>query len=89
MTDLNLNYNEIGDEGATALASALRVNSNPLVTTLWLGANGIGDKGAASIAEALRGNEEEDTSRGGRGGRGRGRYGGLGAGRMPLCALRC
>ncbi|EOD12673.1 hypothetical protein EMIHUDRAFT_213442 [Emiliania huxleyi CCMP1516] len=86
LTDLNLNYNEIGDESATALASALRVNSNPLVTTLWLGANGIGDKGAASIAEALRGNEEDDTSRGGRGGRGRGRYGGLGAEDAAVCA---
>ena len=44
--------NDIGDEGAKAIAEALKVN--PVLTTLWLGANSIGADGAKAIAEALK-----------------------------------
>ena len=45
---------EIGDEGAKALAEALKVNAT--VKTLWLKSCGIGDDGAVALAEALRSN---------------------------------
>ena len=45
---------EIGDEGAKALAEALKVNAT--VERLDLDRCGIGDDGAAAIAEALRSN---------------------------------
>ena len=45
---------EIGDEGAKALAEALKVNAT--VEKLDLDGCGIGDDGAAAIAEALRSN---------------------------------
>ena len=45
---------EIGDEGAKALAEALKVNAT--VERLYLDGCGIGDDGAAAIAEALRSN---------------------------------
>ena len=45
---------EIGDEGAKALAEALKVNAT--VEDLYLDGCGIGDDGAAAIAEALRSN---------------------------------
>ena len=45
---------EIGDEGAKALAEALKVNAT--VEVLHLNGCGIGDDGAAAIAEALRSN---------------------------------
>ena len=45
---------EIGDEGAKALAEALKVNAT--VEVLDLDGCGIGDDGAAAIAEALRSN---------------------------------
>ena len=45
---------EIGDEGAKALAEALKVNAT--VKGLFLFFCGIGDDGAAAIAEALRSN---------------------------------
>ena len=51
--DLEFNY-EIGDEGAKALAEALKVNKT--VETLLLGGCGIGDDGVAALAEALRSN---------------------------------
>mgnify|MGYP006216105469 CR=1 FL=1 len=55
MTKLDLGVNrEIGDEGAKALAEALKVNAT--VETLWLANCGIGDDGAAALAEALRSN---------------------------------
>jgi Ran GTPase-activating protein (RanGAP) involved in mRNA processing and transport len=44
-------YNTIGDEGATALANALKVNT--AVQDLWLGGNTIGDEGATVLANAL------------------------------------
>ncbi|EOD30779.1 hypothetical protein EMIHUDRAFT_113049 [Emiliania huxleyi CCMP1516] len=51
LTNLNLNVNNIRDEGATAIAEALRVNG--VLKTLGLGGNNIGDDDAAAIAEAL------------------------------------
>jgi len=49
--DLSLNK-EIGDEGAKALAEALKVNTT--LEYLQLAGCGIGDAGAAALAEALR-----------------------------------
>ena len=48
------NNEEIGDEGAKALAEALKVNAT--VKDLLLMDCGIGDDGAAALAEALRSN---------------------------------
>ena len=45
---------EIGDEGAKALAEALKVNATVEELSLWK--CGIGDDGAAALAEALRAN---------------------------------
>ena len=44
--------NAIGDEGAAALAEALKVNT--ALTWLDLKDNEIGDEGAAALAEALK-----------------------------------
>ena len=54
LTKLDLTYEVIGDEGAKALAEALRGNTGLRELDLW--GNGIGDAGAAALAEALRGN---------------------------------
>jgi len=55
VTRVDLRFNkEIGDEGAKALAAALKVNAT--VEMLWLEDCGIGDDGAAALAEALRSN---------------------------------
>ncbi len=55
VTLVNLSGNEeIGDEGAKALAEALKVNAT--VEKLFLDGCGIGDDGAAAFAEALRSN---------------------------------
>ena len=55
VTTVDLSGNkEIGDEGAKALAEALKVNAT--VERLFLDRCGIGDDGAAAIAEALRSN---------------------------------
>jgi Ran GTPase-activating protein 1 len=50
MTELELGVNEIGDEGAKAIAEALKVNA--VLTTLSLWNNSIGDEGATAIAQA-------------------------------------
>jgi hypothetical protein len=53
VTTLSLWDNSIGDEGAKAIAEALKVNE--VVTTLDLrGGNNIGDEGVIAIAEALK-----------------------------------
>ena len=52
---MNLYLNQIGDEGAKALASALRVNE--VLTELNLARNGIDAAGAVALASALRVNE--------------------------------
>ena len=49
--DLSDNYN-IGDDGAKAIADALKVS--PVLTSLELRSNSIGDDGAKAIAEALK-----------------------------------
>ena len=51
-TYVNLDFNEIGDAGATQLADALRVNAT--VHTLDLRSNSIGEAGATQLADALR-----------------------------------
>ena len=51
IVDLSLTHNNIGDEGATHLATALR--DNPPLLALNLSYNNIGNNGAASLADAL------------------------------------
>ncbi len=51
LTDLNLRHNQIRDEGAAAIAEALR--GIGVLTHLYLAGNQIRDQGAAAIAEAL------------------------------------
>ena len=53
MTRVRLHKNkEIGDEGAKALAEALKVNTT--VESLRLNGCGIGDDGAAALAKVVR-----------------------------------
>ncbi|KAL0239727.1 hypothetical protein GEMRC1_009835 [Eukaryota sp. GEM-RC1] len=52
VTNLNLNGNRIGDEGARALAEVLKVNNT--ITSVDLGGNRIGDEGARALAEVLK-----------------------------------
>ena len=52
VTTLILWKNNIGDEGAKAIAEALKVNT--VLTVLYLGENNIGDDGAKAFAEALK-----------------------------------
>ena len=52
VTTLFLSNNSIGDEGAKAIAEALKVNA--VLTKLSLGGNKIGDVGAKAIANALK-----------------------------------
>ena len=47
-----MSSNSIGDDGAKAIAEALKVNA--VVTTLNLSSNSIGVEGAKAIAEALK-----------------------------------
>ncbi len=49
MTTLDLINNNIGPEGAIAIAEALKVNA--VLTTLHLYRNNIGDGGAMAIAD--------------------------------------
>ena len=56
LTTLNLRGNGFGDEGAKALAAALRVNE--VLKTLQLGGNNnLGDEGAKAIRDAVSGRE--------------------------------
>ena len=48
---LNLGANEIGDEGAAAIAKALEVNKTLTELILW--GNEIGDEGASALAKGL------------------------------------
>jgi hypothetical protein len=52
VTIVDLWNNQIGVEGATALADTLKVNMS--VTTISLGHNQIGIEGASALAEALK-----------------------------------
>ncbi len=49
---LGLRNNNIGVDGAEAIAEALKVNA--VSTTLHLNVNNIGDEGAIAMAEALK-----------------------------------
>ena len=53
-TTLVLTSNNIGDDGATALAEALK--SNTALATLYLYFNNIGVTGAIALAEVLKNN---------------------------------
>jgi Ran GTPase-activating protein (RanGAP) involved in mRNA processing and transport len=59
LSTLILWKNNIGDEGAKAIAEALKVNT--VLTVLYLGENNIGDDGAKAIAEALKVNAVKTT----------------------------
>ena len=52
MTRIELSNNQIGDDGATALSEALKVNST--VTEIRLDINVINDAGATALSEALK-----------------------------------
>jgi Ran GTPase-activating protein 1 len=52
MTTLHLGLNQIGAEGAIAIAEALKVNAVLTELSLWI--NNIGPEGAIAIAEALK-----------------------------------
>jgi Ran GTPase-activating protein (RanGAP) involved in mRNA processing and transport len=52
LTELNLTAKSIGDDGAKAIAEALKVNT--VLTSLSLDDNSIGDDGAKAIAEGLK-----------------------------------
>ena len=54
LTSLDLFLNGIGDDGAKALAAALKNNTS--LTSLNLGGNGIGAEGAKALATALKTN---------------------------------
>ena len=51
---LSLGNNQISDEGATALANAMKGNTT--LQILYLGSNQISDEGATALAHALQGN---------------------------------
>ena len=52
MTTLNLGYNSIGDDGAKAIAEALKVN--PVLTKLDLRYNNMGDAGKQAVRDAVK-----------------------------------
>jgi hypothetical protein len=52
VTYIDLDGNRIGDEGAAALADALKVNTS--VATIFLMSNQIGKLGALALAYALK-----------------------------------
>uniref|UniRef100_A0A0G4HKE0 Uncharacterized protein n=1 Tax=Chromera velia CCMP2878 TaxID=1169474 RepID=A0A0G4HKE0_9ALVE len=51
---LNLSTNKIGDEGAKALAEALRARALPSLQSLNLSTNKIGDEGVKALAKVLK-----------------------------------
>jgi hypothetical protein len=53
LTTLVLNYNSIRDEGAIAIAEALKVNA--VLTTLVLQSNNLGDAGKTAVQDAVKG----------------------------------
>ena len=54
LLELNLSCNSIGDDGAKALADALKKCCNIKLTSLNLSSNSIGDDGAKALADALK-----------------------------------
>ncbi|KAL0240076.1 hypothetical protein GEMRC1_010183 [Eukaryota sp. GEM-RC1] len=59
VSTINLDSNSIGNEGAIAIAEALKVNSS--LSTINLYSNSIGNEGAIAIAEALKVNSSLST----------------------------
>ncbi|KAL0245109.1 hypothetical protein GEMRC1_009189 [Eukaryota sp. GEM-RC1] len=59
VSKVNIGGYSIGDEGAIAIAEALKVNSSVTNINLWN--NSIGDEGAIAIAEALKVNSSVST----------------------------
>ena len=55
LTSIDVQYYDIGPEGAQALADALQVNKT--LTSINLGSNNIGPEGARDLADALRVNK--------------------------------
>ena len=53
LTELQLGGNTIGDEGAIAIAEALKVNA--VLTKLNLEYNSMGDAGEKAVRDAVRG----------------------------------
>lgn len=58
LASLDLRGNALGNDGAVALARALRSHGNALLTELDLGYNEIKDDGACALAQALKANAE-------------------------------
>ena len=52
LTDIDLSYNNIGDEGGKAIGEALKVNTS--LSEIDLDSNNIGDEGRKAIREALK-----------------------------------
>ena len=52
LTNLDLHFNQIGDEGAKAIAEALKVN--PVLTKLDLSVNNLGDAGKKAVRDAVK-----------------------------------
>ena len=52
MTELDLSFNSIGEQGAAAIAEALKVNSS--LTQLGLEQNNIGQDAKKALREAAR-----------------------------------
>ena len=52
MTVLNLYGNSIGDDGAKAIAEALKVN--PVLTKLYLWGNNMGETGEKAVRDAVK-----------------------------------
>ena len=61
MTELELYGNKIGDDGAKAIAEALKVNPRALKVNLSLGLNRIGNAGGEALLDAVK-----DRNSGGR-----------------------
>jgi len=59
LQELNLGWNDVGDDGALAIANALRVNSTLRVLDLFW--NIIGNDGTRAIADSLRVNRMLQT----------------------------
>ena len=59
LTVLEAGRNEFGDEGALALASAIKANTLLHLHDLDLGGNGIGYSGVKALGEALAGPEKQ------------------------------
>jgi hypothetical protein len=53
LIEFQLDYNRIGDDGATKLIQALATGAAPKLRWLYLNSNQIGDAGAMALADAL------------------------------------